>query len=90
MRSRVWKATAWLCFLLTFMSAVAVVAHHHSNSTEAAKCAACIAANSASPQPTSSPHNQIFYSVDIFRPKPVSPRVLVLSFALTVRPPPQV
>jgi hypothetical protein len=32
------KMVAFLCLLLTIWSAVAVVAHHHSNSTESLTC----------------------------------------------------
>jgi hypothetical protein len=32
------KHLAVMCLLLTFWSAIALAAHHHSNATEAAKC----------------------------------------------------
>ena len=48
MRSSV-KCVALLCLLLTFWSAFAFAAHHHSKSTESAKCTVCVAAHSAAP-----------------------------------------
>jgi hypothetical protein len=84
------KPIAWMCLLLTFWSAFALVAHHHSSATEAAKCAVCIAAQSASPKTTSSLPDATFVPIARFRPKPVSAKQCVIAFALSVRPPPSV
>jgi len=84
------KWIAWVCILLTFLSAVEFAAHNHSSATEAAKCAVCIAAHSASPKTTSTLPDATFVPVATFRPKPVSAKQRVIAFALCVRPPPNV
>ena len=84
------KPIAWMCLLLTFWSAFAFVAHHHSSATEAAKCTVCVAAHSASPKTVSTLPNATFVPVATFRPKPVSAKQRVIAFALCVRPPPGV
>jgi hypothetical protein len=89
MRSFV-KCVALVCLVLTFWSALAVVTHHHSNATEEAKCAVCLAAHSASPKTTSTLSNTTFLTIFIFRAKPVSTKQHLIAFALLVRPPPSV
>jgi hypothetical protein len=84
------KKIAFLCLLLTFWSAVAFAAHHHSNSTDAAKCTVCIAAHSASPKANSTPRPARFVVVSSFRAEPVSAKQRFVAFALSVRPPPSV
>ncbi len=84
------KPIAWMCLLLTFWSAFALVAHHHSSATEAAKCTVCVAAHSASPKTVSTLPNATFVPVATFRPKPVSAKQRLIAFALCVRPPPSV
>jgi len=84
------KSIALVCLLLTLLSAVALVAHHHSSATEAAKCTVCIAAHSASPKATSTLPNATFVPLANFQPKPVSAKQHLLAFALCVRPPPTV
>jgi len=84
------KSVALLCLVLTFGSALAFAAHHHSNPTEAAKCRVCVAAHSASPQITSTPRPATFIAVFAFRAEPVSAKQRLVAFALSVRPPPEV
>jgi len=84
------KTIAWMCLLLTLLSAVAFVVHHHSSATEAAKCTVCVAARSASPKATSTLPDATFVPVATFRSKPVSAKQRVIAFALCVRPPPGV
>ncbi len=84
------KPIAWMCLLLTFWSAYALVSHHHSSATEAAKCTVCVAAHSASPKTVSTLPNATFVPVATFRPKPVSAKQRLIDFALCVRPPPSV
>jgi len=84
------KSIAWLCLLLTFGSAIAFAAHHHSSAAEATKCTVCIAAHSASPKAASTLALTRFVLVETFRAKPVSAKQCVLTFALCVRPPPSV
>lgn len=89
MRSRL-KGIALLCLLLTFGSAWALVAHHHSNATESVKCTVCIAAHSTAPRATARLQNATFIRIAVFLPQPVSTQQCVLAFALSVRPPPEV
>ena len=84
------KSIALMCLLLTLLSAVAFVAHHHSSAAEAAKCTVCVAAHSASPKTTSTLPNTAFVPIATFRPKPVSAKQRLVAFALCVRPPPSV
>jgi hypothetical protein len=85
------KRISCLCLLLIFWSAIAFVAHHHSDASKSAKCTVCVAAHSASPTtPTLSPC-VTFVAVSTFREDPVvSSKQRLIVFALTVRPPPQV
>ena len=83
------KLVVCLCLLLTCWSAIALVAHHHSNGVDAAKCAVCVAAHSASPKTKTSPQAASFRFVGLFRPEPITLKLLSLAFALNVRPPPQ-
>ena len=84
------KSVALLCLVLTFWSALAFAAHHHSNAIESAKCGVCVAAHSASPQVTSTPRPATFIAVFTFRAEPVSAKQRFVAFALSVRPPPAV
>jgi len=84
------KKIATLCLLLTFWSALAFAAHHHSNGTEAAKCSVCLAVHSASPNATSSLQKATFVAVSVCRLAPVSAKQHLVAFALSVRPPPSV
>ena len=65
------KYVAILCLLLTFWSAVAFAAHHHSNRTEAAKCTVCVAAHSAALKATASLLKAKFTPISTFLPEPV-------------------
>ena len=84
------KKIAFLCLLLTFWSALAFAAHHHSSATEAAKCTVCIAAHSASPKAPSTLLKATFAAVATFRAEPVAAKQRLIGFALCVRPPPSV
>jgi len=77
-----------MCLLLTFWSAIAFVAHHHSNRTEAAKCTVCVAAHSAAPKAPASSLKAKFVPISAFVPEPVLAAQSFLAFALSVRPPP--
>ena len=84
------KSVALLCLVLTFWSALAFTAHHHSNAIESAKCRVCVAAHSASPQVTSTPRPATFIAVFTLRAEPVPAKQRFVAFALSVRPPPEV
>jgi hypothetical protein len=84
------KKIATLCLLLTFWSALAFAAHHHSNGVESAKCSVCLAVHSASPKATSSLQKATFVAVSVCKLAPVSAKQRLVAFALSVRPPPNV
>jgi hypothetical protein len=84
------KRIAWFCLLLTFWSAFAFFAHHHASANEAAKCAVCVAAHSAAPKATARLPKATFVRVSMFRAEPVSAKQHLVTFALSVRPPPAV
>jgi len=84
------KYVAVACLLLTFWSAIAVAAHHHSNGTEAAKCTICVAAHSAAPKATASLLKAKFTPISTFLPEPVFAAQSFVAFALSVRPPPAI
>jgi hypothetical protein len=82
------KYLAVMCLLLTFWSAIAFAAHHHSKGTEAAKCTVCVAAHSATPKATASLLKAKFTPISIFLPELVFAAKSFVAFALSVRPPP--
>src|SRR5438445_10980425 len=84
------KYLAVMCLLLTFWSAIAFAAHHHSNRTEAAKCTVCVAAHSAAPKATASLLKAKFIPISTFLREPVFAAQSYVAFALSVRPPPAI
>jgi hypothetical protein len=89
MRSIV-KYVALLCLLLMFWSAVAFVAHHHSNGSDSAKCTVCVSAHSAAPKATAHALKASFSEVFNLRAHPSAVKQLLVVFALSVRPPPAI
>jgi hypothetical protein len=84
------KYLAVMCLLLTFWSAIAFAAHHHSNGTEAAKCTVCVAAHSATPKATANLLTAAFTAISTFRAETVFATQSFVAFALSVRPPPAI
>jgi hypothetical protein len=84
------KYVAVMSLLLTFWSAVAFAAHHHSNGTESAKCTVCVAAHSAAPKATTNLLKATFTPIFTFRADPVFATHQFVAFALSVRPPPAI
>jgi hypothetical protein len=84
------KGIACFCLLLTFWTAFAFAAHHHSNANEVAKCTVCVAAHSAAPKAAARLPKAEFVHVSTFRAEPVSAKQCLIAFALSVRPPPTV
>jgi hypothetical protein len=82
------KCVAVTCLLLTVWSAVAVVAHHHANGTESARCTVCVAAHSAAPKSNTSLLHATFAPISTIQADPVSAQWRLIAFALSVRPPP--
>jgi hypothetical protein len=84
---------AVLCVLLIVASAIAFVAHDHSddaNGTESAKCSVCVAAHSASPAGLAPALDTTLLSVSTIRMAPVvAAKQRLIAFALAVRPPPE-
>jgi hypothetical protein len=84
------KKMAWLCLLLMLSSAIATVAHHHSDANESARCTVCVAAHSTAPTTPVLPPRVTFVAVSTLRAEPdLTPRQRLITFALLVRPPPQ-
>ena len=84
------KYVALVCLLLTLGSAVAVVAHHHSGPNDSAKCTVCAAAHSARPSITSTLSSVALKPIASIRIVTAPTQQRLVSFALNVRPPPQV
>ena len=84
------KYLAVMCLLLTFWSAIAFAAHHHSNGTESAKCTVCVAAHSAAPKATAGLLKAKFTPISTLLPEPVFAAQSFVAFALSVRPPPAI
>ncbi len=82
------KRLAWFCILLTLLSAFAVVAHHHSSGTDEAKCTVCVTAHAAAPRVASSLARAVLVFVSNPQPELASAKQLLVTFALSVRPPP--
>ena len=89
MRS-VLKYVALTCLVLTFWSAVAFAAHHHSNGTESAKCTVCVAANLTPFKSTANVPKATFTPISTFRADSASAKDHFVAFALNVRPPPAI
>ena len=85
------KRVAWLCLALTLWSLVAFAIHNHSSFDESATCTVCVAAHSASPILTSRLAKAVFIPLRIvLTTEPVSAKQRLITFALAVRPPPEV
>jgi hypothetical protein len=84
------KCVGSFCILLTFWSAIALTAHHHTNATDSAKCTVCVAAHTSTPKTASRLINRTFIAVVVHLQDPVSAKQRIVGFALTVRPPPTV
>lgn len=85
------KRVAWLCLALTLWSLVAFATHNHSGLADSATCTVCVAAHSASPVTTSRLPKAVFVPVRVVLvSEPVSAKQRLISFALAVRPPPEV
>ena len=84
------KKVALVCLLLTVWSAVGLAAHHHSSRTEAARCSVCVTAHSAAPKAVANLLQATFVLASAPVLDTVSARQRLISFALSVRPPPSV
>ena len=84
------KRMAWLCLLLMLSSAIAVVAHHHSDANESARCTVCVAAHSAAPTAPATAPRATSVAISTVRVEPVvAAKQRLVAFALSVRPPPE-
>jgi len=82
------KVVACLCLVLALWSAVAVVAHHHSNSSHSLKCPVCVAARTAAAATIASKPQPIFVRLSSVALQTHSAKYRLTVFALSVRPPP--
>jgi hypothetical protein len=84
------KTIALFCLALTLWLGFAFVAHHHSSSADAVACSVCLSVHSASPKPPAlSQIDFAFVSVLRAGSVSVSAKQRLVSFALSVRPPPE-
>jgi hypothetical protein len=84
------KKVALVCLLLTVWSAVGLAAHHHSSTTESARCSVCVTAHSAAPKAVAALPQATFVYASAPVLDTVSALQRLISFALRVRPPPSV
>src|SRR5438552_17174443 len=89
MRSNV-KRLAVFCTLLMLWSAIAVVAHHHSTKSESVRCTVCVGAHSAAPRAISNRPSPSFVRVSVVHLASSFFSHRIISFALSVLPPPTV
>jgi hypothetical protein len=90
MRS-VLKPMAWLCLMLTCVSAYSFAVHQHSSLLDEAKCTICVVAHSASPAASSKlPSAMLFLVQFVVLAEPRSAQQRLVPFALNVRPPPAI
>jgi len=87
---RMAKSAAVLCMLLVLCSSIALVTHQHSDPVEAAKCTVCIAAHSAAPVASFILPNFGAATVVAIPLQESSSQQRLVTFALSVRPPPAV
>src|SRR5438874_1064911 len=81
---------AVFCTLLMLWSAIAIVAHHHSTKSESVRCTVCVGAHSAAPRAISNRPSPSFVRVSVVHLASSSFSHRIISFALSVRPPPAV
>ena len=81
------KVTAWLCLLLTLLSAVAVVTHQHA-SGESPTCSLCLVARTPAAIATASTPDPGFFFLSTLQVEPLYAQYRLSVFALNVRPPP--
>jgi len=82
------KFAALLCLLLTVWTALAVVAHHHTNGAESQTCPICVVARAPAAIVTSDAAQPVLVRLSTVRvePSPLHHRLPV--FALSGRAPP--
>jgi len=81
------KGIACLCLLLTLLSAVAVVTHHHANG-ESPTCSLCLVARTPAAIAAASTPNPVFLFLSTIQVEPLCAQYRLSVFALRVRPPP--
>lgn len=85
------RRIAWLCLLLTLLSAYVFATHQHFSSSDEAQCTVCVVAHSASPIATSTLPNPVLVLLQLaVVGEPLSAKQRLIAFALSVRPPPVV
>jgi hypothetical protein len=63
--------SAWLCLSLMFWTVAAESTHNHPTQTEAASCAICMAAHTASPAVSAGHGTSIFVRIDLLEDQDV-------------------
>jgi len=86
---RLWvRWSAWLALSLLLWTVAAESTHNHPNQTEAAACAVCVAAHSASPAPSSAHAKPVFATVGLLQEEAVPARAWFDFSDLGIRGPP--
>ena len=88
------KRVAGLCLVLILWSAVAFAVHHHADGDESAQCSAqcsvCLAALTAAPAQLAIPPQTTLLAVaSVETPSESAAKQRLATFALAVRPPPE-
>ena len=83
------KVTASLCLLLMLLTATAVATHHHSDGNDSLKCSVCVVAHTSVTTPLAVASNPVFHCLSTVLLKAASAKYRLVTFALSVRPPPE-
>ena len=88
---RFWvRWSAWLCLSLMLWTAATESTHNHPSQTEAASCAICVAAHTASPAVAVGHGAPVFAAVGLFREKEAVVKARFDFSDLGIRGPPTV
>ena len=86
---RVWvRWSVWLCLSLLLWTVAEESTHNHPNRSDAASCAVCLAAHTASPAPRSADSTPAFAAVDTLQEEPVVANARLEFSDLDIRGPP--
>jgi hypothetical protein len=86
---RFWvKWSAWLCLSLMLWTATAESTHNHPSFSDAASCAVCMAAHTASPAPHSADATPAFAAVGMLHEEAVEANIRFEFSDLEIRGPP--
>jgi hypothetical protein len=82
------RPIAWLCLVLIFGSAWAVIAHRHSSEAKSSSCQVCVVAHSCAPASVSPSPRPVFPRIVELGYQIIDAKQRLIPFALSIRPPP--